>query len=188
MRFAYYEGLSRAEKRAYDDSDRKRTVPLRDPAAFRSSLAEIERGLAHDERALVESGTRALVAELVVQTGSPPVTVHVLATRPRDDGGELHGFYEMDDDTNECELKVWMRTAAKKKPVALRSFVRTVLHEVCHHLDFARDKLDHSFHTHGFFARESDLARQILGPPKTKQTPKFLEAKLRQASLFEGDE
>ena len=28
MRFAYYQGLSRADQRAYDESDRRRTVPL----------------------------------------------------------------------------------------------------------------------------------------------------------------
>ena len=152
------------EKRAYDDSDRRRSVPLATPHACKDALAEIERGLAADARGVVEGATRALVAEVVAQTGAPPVVVHVLAVRPSDEDGELHGFYEMDDDSGACELKVWMRTAAKKKPVALRSYVRTVLHELCHHLDFARDRLDHSFHTHGFFARESDLARQILGP------------------------
>lgn len=203
VRFAYYEGLSRAEKRAYDDSDRRRTVPLRDPAACKlackDALAAIERGLLADDRAVVEEGTRALVAELLVQTEAPPVTVHVLAVRPSDDEGELHGYYEMDDDTGLCELKVWMRTAAKKKPVALRSYVRTVLHELCHHLDFARDKLDYSFHTHGFFARESDLARQLLGPgaraPRAARTinsdvarPKFLDAQLRQPRLFGTDD
>jgi hypothetical protein len=207
VRFAYYEGLSRAEKRAYDDSDRRRTVPLRAPAACKGALADIERGLLADDREIVEVATRALVAELVAQTDAPPVVVHVLAVRPSDDDGELHGFYEMDDDTGLCELKVWMRTAAKKKPVALRSYVRTVLHELCHHLDFARDQLDHSFHTHGFFARESDLARQILGPSSRTRAgarpardatksgasadaprPRFLDVKLRQPRLFGTDD
>jgi hypothetical protein len=194
VRFAYYDGLSRAEKRAYDDSDRRRTVPLRAPLACRDALGVIERGLLADDREGVEQGTRALVAEVVLQTGAPPVNVHVLEVRPSDDGGELHGFYEMDDDTGVCELKVWMRTAAKKKPVALRSYVRTVLHELCHHLDFARDRLDHSFHTHGFFARESDLARQILGPstrprPKPPKAPKAPKApKSAQPPLFSTDD
>lgn len=196
QRFAYYEGLSRAEKRAYDDSDRRRTVPLRALLSCKDALADIERGLLADDRDVVEGATRALVAEVVVQTGAPPVVVHVLAVRPSDDDGELHGFYEMDDDTKQCELKVWMRTAAKKKPVALRSYVRTVLHELVHHLDFARDQLDHSFHTHGFFARESDLARQILGPSPRARTrapvneakrPRFLETRLRQPRLFGTD-
>lgn len=188
------------EKRAYDDSDRRRSVPLATPLAGKAALAEIERGLAADARDVVERATRALVAEVVAQTGAPPVVVQVLAVRPSDEDGELHGFYEMDDDSGACELKVWMRTAARKKPVALRSYVRTVLHELCHHLDFARDRLDHSFHTHGFFARESDLARQILGPsprgrarpaaraPSTPARPKFLDARARQPRLFGTDD
>ncbi len=199
MRFAYYQGLSKTEKRAYDDSDRRRAVALTDPRAGDAALAAIEHGLAADDRRRVEEGTRALLAVLVAQTNAPPVTVHVLAVRPSDDDGELHGFYEMDDDG--CELRVWMRTAAKKKPVAFRSFVRTVLHELCHHLDFARDALDHSFHTEGFFARENDLTRQLLGAAKPRAPrapraqaatrPKFLDAvkkapaATRQPSLFD---
>ena len=195
MRFAYYQGLSRTEKRAYDDSDRRRTVSLLDPRACDAALAQIEQGLAADDHDRVQAGTRALVEALIVQTSAPPVVVTVLAVRPSDDDGELHGFYEMDDD-GLCELRVWMRTAAKKKPVAFRSFVRTVLHELCHHLDFARDELDHSFHTEGFFARENDLTRQLLGaskprPPRVPRVqvssrPKFLDV-VKQPSLFEDD-
>src|SRR4026207_332738 len=55
------------------------------------------------------------------------------------------------------ELKVWMRTHAKKKPVAKKSFLRTVCHEVCHHLDFFVFDIDPSFHTTGFFRREAAL-------------------------------
>ena len=53
-----------------------------------------------------------------------------------------------------------MRTAAYERPVALRTFVRTVLHEVCHHLDFEKLELADSYHTEGFFRRESKP-----GPP-----------------------
>jgi hypothetical protein len=55
-----------------------------------------------------------------------------------------------------------MRTAAKRRTVAFRTFVRTLLHELCHHLDFELYNLPESFHTRGFFQRESSLTRQLL--------------------------
>jgi hypothetical protein len=42
--------------------------------------------------------------------------------------------------------------------VAFRTFLRTLLHEVCHHLDYTYLRLPDSFHTQGFFQRESSLS------------------------------
>ena len=55
-----------------------------------------------------------------------------------------------------------MRTAQKRKVVAFRSFLRTLLHEICHHLDYEYLKLEDSFHTEGFYKRESSLFHQLV--------------------------
>jgi hypothetical protein len=60
-----------------------------------------------------------------------------------------------------------MRTARHGRVVAFRTFLRTLLHELCHHLDLEVLGLGESFHTEGFFRRESSLFRQLVpGPPK----------------------
>jgi hypothetical protein len=46
--------------------------------------------------------------------------------------------------------------------VRFRTFLRTLLHEVLHHLDVTLLGLDDSFHTEGFFKRESSLVRQLV--------------------------
>jgi hypothetical protein len=56
-----------------------------------------------------------------------------------------------------------MRTAKKEQVVKFRTFLRTLLHEVCHHLDYELYKLAETFHTEGFYARESALMRSLLG-------------------------
>ena len=61
-----------------------------------------------------------------------------------------------------------MRTAAFERVVAHRSFLRTLMHEACHHLDYELLDLEDSFHTAGFFQRESSLMRQIDPAPTTK--------------------
>jgi hypothetical protein len=46
--------------------------------------------------------------------------------------------------------------------VAFRTFLRTLLHEIGHHLDYEYLKLADSFHTEGFFRRESSLFTQLV--------------------------
>jgi len=58
---------------------------------------------------------------------------------------------------------VWMRTAKHRRVVAFRTYLRTLLHELCHHLDYELLKLPDSFHTEGFYRRESSLVHQLLG-------------------------
>ena len=57
-----------------------------------------------------------------------------------------------------------MRTARHRRVVAFRTLLRTLLHEVGHHLDYEYLKLADSFHTEGFFRRESSLFHQLLPP------------------------
>ena len=56
-----------------------------------------------------------------------------------------------------------MRTAKRSDVVAFKTFLRTLLHELCHHLDYEYLELEDSFHTQGFFKRESSLFHQIIG-------------------------
>jgi len=65
-----------------------------------------------------------------------------------------------------------MKTAAKGQVVAFKSFIRTVLHELCHHIDFTCLDLDDSLHTEGFFKREAFLYRQIVPAELQKREPK----------------
>jgi hypothetical protein len=66
-----------------------------------------------------------------------------------------------------------MKTAQKKQVVAFRSFVRTVVHEMLHHLDYEHFGLEETFHTEGFYKRESSLSNGIFAaagipPPEPK--------------------
>ncbi len=127
------------------------------------SLRSIEGGLAQDDRRQVQRGTAELVRRLCEALEVPRVTLRVLARRPSDATAELHGLYEREEGKRPI-IRVWMRTAAHERPVAYRTFVRVAMHELCHHLDYDKYALDDSMHTHGFFARESSLVRQLLGP------------------------
>jgi hypothetical protein len=79
-----------------------------------------------------------------------------------------------------------MKTAAHERVVRFRTFLRTLLHEVMHHLDITLLGLDDSFHTEGFFKRESSLVRQLVARPRAKKKAANVEPRRPvQLGLFE---
>ena len=115
-----------------------------------------------ENRREVERICQATADGIVSQLKAPPLRVQVLAVRPSDDWGELHGLYLPEEDGEIARLQVWMRTAKHKKVVAFRSFLRTVLHELCHHLDYEFFHFPETLHTEGFYNRESSLFHQLV--------------------------
>lgn len=170
MPFDYYQRLSRRDRAIYRRSDAVHELVLPDPAALAAPVEAIRRGLARDDRPGVQQAAAALAAGIVRSLSAPPVKVRVLARRPSDAYSELHGLYVAAPGEMPV-IRVWMRTAAHLKPVAFRTFLRTLLHEVGHHLDYAHLGLEDSFHTEGFFRRESSLMRQLApAPPRAAKT------------------
>ncbi|MGH7255674.1 MAG: hypothetical protein ACREI3_07840, partial [Nitrospirales bacterium] len=55
-----------------------------------------------------------------------------------------------------------MRTAKRRQVVAFRTFLRTLVHELGHHVDYELLGLAETFHTEGFYKRESNLLHQLL--------------------------
>jgi len=162
MRFAYFDRLSRARQRIYLRSDAIESLGLPPGLALGGTVARIAAGLRADERAAVQSGCQALISALALGYHVPPVRVRVLARRPADGYGELHGLYEPEDEGVSARITVWMRTAQKKQVVAFKTFLRTLVHELCHHLDYELFALEETFHTEGFYKRESSLAGALL--------------------------
>ena len=166
MRFAYYDGLPADSKRTYRKSDAIRRVVLPDVAALRVLPPLIAQALERGDRAAIERACQVLVDAVNVQLETPPVVLRVLERRPANSEGELHGLYEPDEVTGgTARITVWMRTAAREQVVKFRTFLRTVSHEMCHHLDYEHYGLAQTFHTEGFYARESSLVKDVLGEP-----------------------
>lgn len=164
MPFAYYDRLSAARKKIYRRSDEIHTVRLPAPDALAPLVARVEHWLAREHRDELELACQRLANGLCDQLKVGRVRMKVLAVRPRADWGELHGLYDGTEGRTP-EVSLWMRTAHHKRPVAFRTFLRTLLHELCHHLDYEHFKLPETFHTEGFYRRESSLTNQLAGPP-----------------------
>jgi hypothetical protein len=166
MPFAYYDRLDAESKKTYRRSDRILRVELPDAALLMPIAGAISRALEDADRPRVERACQALVDCINAQLGTPKVDVRVLERRPANSEGELQGLYEPDEVTGSAaRVTVWMRTAQRVQVVKFRTFLRTLVHEVCHHLDYEHYRLPQTFHTEGFYARESALMRELLGEP-----------------------
>jgi len=161
MPFAYYDRLSARAKAIYRKSDAVTELRLAAPELLHPLVRGLSEALAGEKRAAVELAAGYLARGLTDMLEVRPVRVQVLPVRPRSDWGELHGLYTPDD-RRPPRIDLWMRTAQHRRIVAFRTFVRTLLHELGHHLDYEYLKLADSFHTEGFFRRESSLFRQLI--------------------------
>ena len=161
MPFSYFNRLSVSGKRVYLASDSIREVALPNAELVQPLLPILREALLRDDHRAVSAAADALVLAITRLMLVPEVSVVVLAERPRRRGSELHGLYTAAPG-RKPQIKVWMRTAALGKVVAFKTFLRTLLHEVLHHLDYTHYKFRDSFHTAGFYSRESSLVRQLL--------------------------
>jgi hypothetical protein len=158
--FAYYEALSRSEQAEYRRSDRITAIPLRRGGELAPVVEALGAALARDDERGVAVASAEIVGRIALALGASAPIVQVLAVRPRESWGELHGLYTQAEEG--AVIRVWMRTARHARVVAFRTFLRTLLHELCHHLDVQVLGLSRSFHTEGFFKRESSLFRQLV--------------------------
>jgi len=189
--FDYYRRLSAKDRRTYRRSDEIVELRLPSPADLHGVVGEIAQALALGDRRAVGRAAQALCLAATRQLRCPPVRVSVLVKRPKRADGELHGLYTLDEE-GVALIEVWMKTAEQRRVVAFRTFLRTLLHELCHHLDLTHLGLEETFHTEGFFRRESSLFRQLA--PK-RAAPRARESSLperravrkpAQLSLFEA--
>jgi hypothetical protein len=165
MPFPYYDRLSPVRQRVYRKSAAIERVNLPNVAALRGLVPAIEAALEMARRADTERACQALVNAVNLQLRTPAIRVRVLDKRPSDDYGELHGLYEPEDGGKTAQLTVWMRTAQKQQVVKFRTFLRTLVHEVNHHIDYEHFRLAETFHTEGFYKRESTMMKELLGEP-----------------------
>jgi len=152
--------LTRAQQREYDRSNAVPTIPLRASPRLARAVVLLEWALTHDDRPRTARLAQVICDELCVALRVPALRVAVKTTRPSDARGELHGLYQSAGPRTVISL--WMLTAKRGQVVAYKTFLRTLVHEMGHHLDYQRLGLRDSFHTDGFFKRESALVAQLL--------------------------
>jgi hypothetical protein len=159
--FAYYKKLPARARRIYDRSNEVGNVRLPAAERLRPQVDSLAQALRSSQRRATEAAAQGLADAMLGSLRIPGVEVRVLAKRPSRSWGELHGLYEPQE-KGKPRITVWMRTAQRKQVVAFKTFLRTLLHEIGHHLDYELLELEDSLHTEGFYKRESSLFRQLV--------------------------
>src|ERR1700739_5015146 len=95
--------------------------------------------------------------------------VRALAARPlrvREGGWEieLFGDYAIRD----AQIRIWTRTAVRKQVTSFGTFLSTLCHEFCHHLDCQKFGFVRTPHTRGFYERAGLLYHHARGTPVKK--------------------
>jgi hypothetical protein len=152
--------LTRAQQREYDRSNAIGAIPVKATPRLGRAVYLLDWALTHDDRPRTAHVAQVICDELCTALRVRTLRLQVKAERPSDARGELHGLYQSAGRRE--VISIWMLTAKRGQVVAYKTFLRTLVHEMCHHLDYQLLHLRDSFHTDGFFKRESSLVNQLL--------------------------
>jgi hypothetical protein len=155
----------KANRAGFLESDRIKALDLpqhrRLPAIAKSIESAMKSGKSADVR-------RACAEFLVIASEFyevPACGVRVLAARPlrvREQWTtELFGDYRPET----MLIRLWMRTAVRKAITSFGTFLSTLCHEFCHHLDFQKFGFKDSWHTRGFYERAAVLYHHARATP-----------------------
>ena len=152
-----------ANRAGFLESDRFRNLELPQNGHPTRIANSIESAMAHGRTAAVRRACADLLAELSEFYKVPACDIRVLAARPlrvRESWtSELFGDYSPDV----MLIRVWMRTAVRKEVTSFGTFLSTLCHEFCHHLDYQKFKFADSWHTRGFYERVGALYHCVRG-------------------------
>src|SRR5580704_16792602 len=158
----------RRSLKSFRESDQRNLIPLPPDNRLVRNAVAIESAMKDGEAA----GIRRTCSDFLHAASSfysvPECIVRVLAARPlrvrEYSTSELFGDYHPDT----LVIRVWKQTAIKKEITSFGTFLSTLCHEFCHHLDFHRLGLRGSWHTRGFYERTALLYHHARGTPQKK--------------------
>ena len=164
MPFEFYYQLTRRQQRDYCKSEEIESLPLPQEARLRIwdrvDALEVALGTGKLKRLQAATSELSLAVTQAFDVGS--VRVQVKSRRPMDRSGAEYYGLTIWEDGKQPLIELWMRTRAQRRVVAFKTYMRTLIHELLHHLDYSYLGLEETFHTQGFFKRESSLFRQLV--------------------------
>jgi hypothetical protein len=147
----------RKNRSRYLESDRIKTLDLPQNGDLVAIAKRFETAMKEDSVADVRATCAKFLAIASDFYRVPNCGIRVLAARPlrvREEwSSELFGDYHPDT----MLIRVWMRTAVRKEVTSFGTFLSTLCHEFCHHLDFQTFRFADSWHARCFYERAAVL-------------------------------
>jgi len=156
-----------ANRDGFLESDRIRTLDLPQDGRLLPLAKSIEWAMTDGTTAAVRRACANFLAATSEFYSVPQCGIRAIAARPlrlrEHSVTELFGDYAPES----MLIRVWTRTAVRKEITSFGTFLSTLCHEFCHHLDFQRFGFPDSWHTRGFYERTAALYHHVRGtPPK----------------------
>ena len=153
----------------FRESEQLKGIELPVHAALSELARSIESVMKEGTRAQVGQACAAFLTATAAFYGVAPPEIRALAARPlrvREGGWatELFGDYSLSD----ARIRIWTRTAVRKQVTSFGTFLSTLCHEFCHHLDCQKFGFTRSPHTRGFYERAAMLYHHARGTPVKK--------------------
>jgi len=153
------------ERQEYLRSEAMVTLKLPAPEPLRTFAHQLEEAMGREDRKKIQTLCNSIASEVSDSYGVKAPKVRVLGLRPlEDDGGyvdELFGDYDFETKL----IRLWMRTAVLGKMTSYGTFLSTLCHELCHHLDVVHFQFANTFHTRGFYERAGLLYSHARAVP-----------------------
>ncbi len=148
------------------ESDQRRILDLPQDACLRTAAQSVESSLEEGTSKVVRQACAAFLKSAADFYKIETPDIRVLAARPirsRESGWSIELFGDYSPDTR--LIRVWMRTAIRKQVTSFGTFLSTLCHEFCHHLDYQHFGYRDSWHTRGFYERTAALYHHARGTP-----------------------
>lgn len=155
------------DRAGFLESDRIKTLDLPENGHLPALAKTVESAMQAGKIADVRRACIEFLQEASRLYRVPTCGVRVLAARPlrvRESWtSELFGDYQVET----MAIRLWMRTAVRKQVTSYGTFLSTLCHEFCHHLDCQWFGFRDSWHTRGFYEPTAALYHHARGtPPK----------------------
>jgi len=151
---------------SFIESDRLTRIEIPQDDRLNLLASSIESAMETGRRGAVRQACLDFMVAASKFYGVSSPGVRALAARPirvRDRGAiELFGDYS----PSSALIRIWTRTAVKKQVTSFGTFLSTLCHEFCHHLDCQRFGFKDSPHTRGFYERTATLYHHARGTPR----------------------
>jgi hypothetical protein len=158
---------SRKTPRQFIESDQLHSLKLPTDERLRSAASFIESAMEADSCGAIREACADFLKAASSFYEVPSPEIRVLTARPlrmREGGwaSELFGDYA----PQTMQMRIWTRTAVRKQMTSFGTFLSTLCHEFCHHLDCQSLGFRSSPHTRGFYERTAALYHHARGTPR----------------------
>src|SRR5713101_702520 len=147
----------KADRAGFLESDRMKALNLPQDGCLLTCAKFVESAMEVGKSVDVRNACSDFLTATSEFYRTPTCGVRVLAARPlrvRENWAtELFGDYSPET----MPIRVWMRTAVRKEITSFGTFLSTLCHEFCHHLDYQQFGFRDSWHTRGFYERTAAL-------------------------------